>query len=366
MSFIVSGLALLLALLLLATGVAIYFWQEAKGGLRLWRSMDARKKSFSQRKDEKNSPQEILALEVVLETCSRYQKEQRVCEEGFLPETLHLISQIARIYYPDAKAPMDKARIGNLLSAFLAMNHQVLDMLEIPGLEKLTQFRLREVLPDYAGNKKGVGFVPKFLKHRLRLLIVRALWVQWNLFVGEAAIKVYGEHRADEVPEPETLLSELDALQDETNLLLPEDIREIVKTSRKNILYAVKPLSVAEVKAIYISLTQNIARAWHPQSSRPLYEVRVYDLLKSLADYLEWAGSLSKKPVLNKMLGLRLSYLISVKEVALPFANNKIFDWVKKYQMGRAAKWSKTMFSLAVISSETPVITRQTLHDRTH
>jgi hypothetical protein len=99
------------------------------------------------------------------------------------------------------------------------------------------------------------------------------------------------------------------------------------------------------VKAIYISLTQNIARAWHPQSSRPLYEVRAYDLLKSLADYLEWAGSLSKKPVLNKMLGLRLSYLMGVKEVALPFGNIKIFDWLKKYQIGRAAKWSKTIFT---------------------
>jgi hypothetical protein len=96
------------------------------------------------------------------------------------------------------------------------------------------------------------------------------------------------------------------------------------------------------VKPIYILLAENIAWVWHPESAAPLYEVRVYDLLKS--GYLEWVGNLGQKPVLNKMLGLRLSHLTGVKEVAMPFADNKLFDWIKKYQVGRAAKWSKTIF----------------------
>ena len=28
----------------------------------------------------------------------------------------------------------------------------------------------------------------------------------------------------------------------------------------------------------------------------------------------------------------------------LPFSDNKLIDWIKKYQVGRAAKWSKTIF----------------------
>ncbi len=28
----------------------------------------------------------------------------------------------------------------------------------------------------------------------------------------------------------------------------------------------------------------------------------------------------------------------------MPFADNKLFDWIKKYQVGRAAKWSRTIF----------------------
>ncbi len=134
----------------------------------------------------------------------------------------------------------------------------------------------------------------------------------------------------------------MDQLQDELDPSLPDEVREVVETSRKNILFSLKPLPWAEVKYLYISLAENISRVWHPQSSAPLYEVRVYDLLKS--GYLEWVGNLSRKPVLNKMLGLRLSYLIKAREVAVPFAESKLFDWAKKYQVGRAAKWSKTIF----------------------
>ena len=335
-----------LAGLMLAGCGVVFFWQEGRGIFCLWRSMDARQKQFEHRKCENISFQESQALEVVLETCSRYQGKKLFYEEGlrFLPDTLRLISQVATIYYPDEKAPMEKARIGNVLSAFLEVNRQILDMLEIPGLERLTQFRLREVMPGFEANKKNSGpsFIPAFFKLRVRLMTVRALWVQWMLFVGESAIKVYGEHLADEIPEPETLLDEMDQLQDEADLSLPDEVREIVERSRKKILFAVKPLPSKEVKSIYISLAENIAQVWHPESAAPLYEVQVYDLLKS--GYLEWIGNLGQKPVLNKMLGLRLSHLTGVKEVAMPFADNKLFDWIKEYQVGRAAKWSKTIF----------------------
>jgi len=346
MSLSELGVMALLAGLILAGVVAVFFWQQCRGIFCLWRSMNA--KQFEHRKCENISSQESQAIEVVLETCSRYQREKLFYEEGlrFLPDTLSLISQVAAIYYPDEKAPMEKARIGNVLSAFLEVNRQILDMLETPGLERLTQFRLREVIPDFETNKKNSGpsFVPDFFKRRIRLMMMRVLWAKWMLFVGESAIKVYGEHRADEIPEPESLLDEMDQLQDELDLSLPDEVRDIVDTSRKKILFSVKPLPWVEVKLIYISLAENIARIWHPDSPAPFYEVRIYDLLNSLAGYLEWAGQLNRKPVLNKMLGLRLSYLTGAREVAVPFAESKLFDWAKKYQVGRAAKWSKTIF----------------------
>lgn len=320
----------------------------AKGFLQIWKSMNARQEQVEQRKDESVSPDEIQALKLVLETCASYRSQKSSGQEElrFLPDTLSLVERIAAIYYPNEKAPMEKARLGNVFTALLEINRQVLEVLELPGLEMLTQFRLREVHPAVAENKNNAdqsGWVPGFILRRVRLRVIRVLWVQWHLLVGEAAIKVYAEHQVDEVIEPETLLEEMDQLQEE-ELPLPSEVRGIVEASRKNILFSIKPLPWVKVKPLYISLAENIARFWHPHSSEPLYEVRVYDLLKSLSGYLEWTGQLSQKPVLNKMLGLRVSHLTGAREVALPFSDNKLFDWIKKYQVGRAAKWSKTIF----------------------
>jgi hypothetical protein len=331
--------------LIIAGCIAGFFWQGSHGIIRLWQFMEARKKQFEEKRGL--SAQESQAIDLVLETCSDCRKKNFSSEADFrfFPDTLHLISQIASIYYPDEKVPAEKARIGKVLAAFLEMNQKLLSMLELPGLEELTQFRLREVLPGFEANNKNnsLQFIPTFITHRVRMMLVRMLQVQWMLLVGEAAIKVYGEHQADEVPEPETLLDEMDQLKDETDFSLPDEISGIVETSRKKILFSLKPLPWAEAKSIYILLAKNIARSWHPESSAPLYEVRIYDLLQSLAGYLEWTGNLSRKPVLNKMLGLRVSHLIRAREVTVPFTDNKLFDWAKKYQVDRAAKWSRTL-----------------------
>jgi hypothetical protein len=323
-------------------------FNQAIGVLTLWRFMTDRQKQFQQRKEKSTSPEESRALKLVLETCARYRSQKSSGQEElrFLPDTLSLVARIAAIYYPNEKAPMEKARLGNVFTTLLEINRQVLAVLELPGLEMLTQFRLREVHPAVAENKNNAdesGWIPDFILHRVRLRVIRVLWVQWLLLVGEAAIKVYAEHQVDEVIEPETLLEEMGQLQEEEHPL-PSEVRGIVEASRKNILFSIKPLPWVKVKPLYISLAENIARFWHPHSSEPLYEVRVYDLLKSLSGYLEWTGQLSQKPVLNKMLGLRVSHLTGAREVALPFSDNKLFDWIKKYQVGRAVKWSKTIF----------------------
>ena len=319
----------------------------ARGFIHIWKSMDARQKQIEQRKNESISHEESQALKLVLETCANYRSQKNSYQEKlrFLPDTLSLVTRIASIYYPNEKVPLEKARIGNVFTALLEINRSVLEVLELPGLEMLTQFRLREVHPAVAANnnEERSGWIPGFILRRVRLRVIRVLWVQWLLLVGEAAIKVYAEHQADEVIEPETLLEEMDQLQEE-ELALPSEVRGIVEASRKNILFSIKPLPWVKVKPLYISLAENIARFWHPHSSEPLYEVRVYDLLKSLSGYLEWTGQLSQKPVLNKMLGLRVSHLTGAREVALPFSDNKLFGWIEKYQVGRAAKWSKTIF----------------------
>ncbi|MZH02411.1 MAG: hypothetical protein F3745_03150 [Nitrospinae bacterium] len=256
-----------------------------------------------------------------------------------------MIERIAAIYCPNEKKPLEKARIGNVFAALLEINRQVLEVLELPGLGALTQFRLCEVIPQISENNssKRSGWIPDSIVYHVQLRVIRLLWVQWILLVGEASIKVYAEHQPDEVIEAETLLDEMDQLQEE-ELPLSDEVRSLVEESRKNILLSVKPLPWLKVKPIYASLVESIARFWHPNSSNPLYEVKIYNLLKSLSGYLEWAGKLGQKPVLNKMLGLRVSHLTGARELTIPFSDNKFFGWVQKYQVGQAAKWSRTIF----------------------
>lgn len=325
-----------------------FFWKEGNGVLRFWFLMHSRQIDLERRKKEDISPQERESIESVLKVCSYYQKEKFAKEEdlNFFSSTVCLLNRIASIYNPEDDDPINRARIGKVLSAFQQMNQKILTMIETSDLKALTQFRLKEGVPgiNEKSSQGGFSLVPSFIERRLRVMVIRALWIQWLLLVAETAIQIYGEQPVDETPDPESLLEEMDQLKEDADLSLPDEVREIVETSRKKILFSVKPLPWVETKSIYTLLTENIARAWHPESPAPLYEVRVYDLLKSLAGYLEWAGQLSQKPVLNKMLGLRLSHLKGAKNITFPFAENKLFDWLEQYQVGRAAKWSKTMF----------------------
>jgi hypothetical protein len=43
-----------------------------------------------------------------------------------------------------------------------------------------------------------------------------------------------------------------------------------------------------------------------------------------------------------------------VREVVLPFSDNKLFDRIKKYQDGRAAKWSKII--LKTLQKKQPTV----------
>jgi hypothetical protein len=59
-----------------------------------------------------------------------------------LPDTLTLVTRIASIYYTNEKAPMEKIRLGNVFTALLKINRQVMEVLELTGLKMLTQFSL--------------------------------------------------------------------------------------------------------------------------------------------------------------------------------------------------------------------------------
>ena len=59
-----------------------------------------------------------------------------------MPDTLTLVARIASIYYPNEKAPIEKSRLGNVFTALLEINRQVMEVLELTGLKMLAQFSL--------------------------------------------------------------------------------------------------------------------------------------------------------------------------------------------------------------------------------
>jgi hypothetical protein len=91
-------------------------------------------------------------------------------------------------------------------------------------------------------------------------------------------------------------------------------------------------------------LTDQIARYYHSDSVAYIYETRVCDLLKSAVDSLDGVDQLGQKSVLNKILKIRILKMTQVKDLVLPLGQNKVIEWVNKYQVGGIAKWSHTLY----------------------
>jgi hypothetical protein len=133
-------------------------------------------------------------------------------------------------------------------------------------------------------------------------------------------------------------------LLDEPETQLPEGVKLIVESSKKKIIFSTTVISWRMVEQIYLTLTDQIARYYHSDSAASIYEVRICDLLKSVADSLEGVTRLGQKPVLNKILKIRISQMTQVKDLALPLWQSKVMEWVSKYQVGGIAKWSHTLY----------------------
>ena len=176
-------------------------------------------------------------------------------------------------------------------------------------------------------------------------MVVRSLLVQWLLLVGEASLKVYGDNSIDEEDvEAEEILAGWDCLHAEVEVPLSGNVQQIVEPMKKGILFSTTSISWKKAGENYFSLVDQIARHYHSESTFPIYEVRVFDLLKSVSDSLEQIGRLTQKPVLKKILKIRITQLTQAKTMALPFGEYRIFDWMSRYQVGRIAKWSHTLY----------------------
>ena len=240
----------------------------------------------------------------------------------------------------------------DVLEALQEANQKILHVIHLPQVEYVTQFRVAHIFKNYktspnnsrdTGPSKS-GIKSRLLKPLILKWVVRSLLIQWVLLVGEAALKVYGGDKEEGGVEAEAVLADLENLPDAPDIPLPESVKKIVESSKKKIVFSPTEIPWRKVGQIYFILTDQIARHYHSDSTFPIYEARVCDLLKSVADFLEGVTRLGQKPVLNKILKIRISRLTQAKDLALPFGQNKISEWVNKYQVGGIAKWSHTLY----------------------
>ena len=141
--------------------------------------------------------------------------------------------------------------------------------------------------------------------------------------------------KKDEEISPEGLLGDMDALPDQKEFQetgLTGEVKERVDASRKALLFHLGTMSWQEARQRYDSLVKDIARIHHPQSEQPVYEARLYDLLIGFSRFAEQVVNLNTKPVINKMLKLRLSHLLKVKDAANWALENQLVDLARKYK----------------------------------
>jgi len=297
------------------------------------------------------SEKEQQAIKETLLACERL-RNVSFKEWDFKSTTLSLIKKIAFIYHPNATAPIEQARLGDILDALQEAYQKILHVIHLPQVEYVTQFRVIQIFDSYKTSSKNPkktgsnksGIKKRLLESLILKCVIKSLLIQWVLLVGEAALEVYGGNQEEGVVEAEAILAELEKLPDAPDITVPENVKTIIDSSKKKIVFSPTVIPWQKIGQIYFILTEQIARYYHSDSTFPIYEVRVCDLLKSVADSLEGVARLGQKPVLNKILKIRVSKLTQAKDIALPLGQNKILEWVNKYQVGGIAKWSHTLY----------------------
>ena len=334
-------------LLFIVFGLIFFLWVSFKdqlyGGYRLFTFSKKRLGALKERSAQSQSETEQQAIKEIFLSIDGL-NVARLTEWEFKVQTLYLIEKIASIYHPNVLRPMEQARLAEIFEALKEASQKVLSLVHLPGVEFLTRFRVSQFFENSKGSSGKSPGVFSFMILKIEERVLKSILAQWQLLVGESAIRVYSETSLDEEVEAEEILSEWDRLQEEPDPPLSENVQQIAESSKKEILFSVTSISWKRAGRIYFNLADQIARHYHPDSEFPIYEMRVCDLLKSVSGFLEGLGQRGQNPVLNKILKIRISQLTQAKEIALPLGENKLLEWTNRYQVGRIAKWSHTLF----------------------
>jgi hypothetical protein len=344
----------------------------------------SRLQNLKERATATTDPIERTSLNAITERCEALRGRWVLGEAdlALIKNTRSLVREIAELYHPQSTQPLAEARIEKILNAFLEMKTHILQLTQLRGIREWTRFRLRHLvwLSEAWARKtqweqtptvktvRRIKLIPivKWIYTALRSLdlvfwslkmavfflydiVFKVFLIRWYLLVGETAIRVYSDREKDEEISPEDLLEDMDALPDQKEFEetgLTGKVKEQVDASRNALLFHLGSMSWQEARQRYDGLVKDIARIHHPQSERPLYEARLYDLLIGFSRFAEQVVNLNTKPVINKMLKIRLSHLLKVKDAANWALENQLVDLARKYKVGTAVKYSALIYKV--------------------
>lgn len=338
----------------------------------------SRLRDLEKQKEDSTDPSIKRALDAVIEHCQALRRQWILREPDLeiAKNTRRLVEKIAFLHHPQSRSPLMEARLGGLLEAFIELKNRIVVFSEMKGVRTFTQFRLRHVHTlSRAWEKKeqwrqsSAGrafsrFKPLFewayflirfmdvtfwtfkaLGYILHDIVLKVLLVRWYLTVGELAIGVYSECPGELELPADDLLQQLSSIPDqETPSELPSGIREIADASRKALMFKMSSLEWDQAKEVYFSLVKDVAAHYFPGEDEPLFEVKIYPLMMAVSRLSDQAASIRDKPVLNKLLGVRVSHLLLAKDAMDFIRESELGVWLKKYPIGRFVKISRLLY----------------------
>jgi hypothetical protein len=372
------GLAALLILFVAWIGV------KGFGLLQLFQFNRAQLKKLARNHEAVADPVMKKSLAAVIGPCSLLNSRWVLREDDLYvgKNTQQMVTAVALACHPKSPLPVGEARIGKLLSACIEVKDTVNVLTQNPGIHLLTKFRLRHVLVLAKAWKKkeawerspagravarlkvipvirwvyysirfmDVGFwAARMSRHLVYNFAFKIILVRWYLLVGDLALKIYVEGKSSEATPNENSFSELEGLpEQDVPGELSEPVRALVAESRKAILFNIGALEQKEVTAIYMGLVRAIARHHHSESNAPLYEACLYDLMLGVVRLADWVGSIRSLPVFNKLLDLRVSHFLTVKNAAGYLKDSQVLDWFQKYKLGQVFRFSNLLHKVVL------------------
>ena len=328
------------------------------------------------------------ALNAIANQCTKLNSKWILKESDLdiAGNTYRLLRVIAALYHPESRTPVEEARIRKVLQACLELKDRLLGISKWRGAHKLTQFRLRHILflseawrikeqwKEWAlvkflirHNLYGLFqwffflircvdltfWAMKMLIYIIHDLVFKVFLVHWYLMIGELATKVYqdSKEKPDEESEIEAknLMEDFESIPESDPLGksdLPDKIQNISNASRKELLFHVGSLNWEQTRANYIRLVEEIALSHYPQSDQSLYETTLFDLLMSGVRFLETLAAIQNYPFVHRLLDLRVTHILLVKDTADFLKDNQFLSWVKKRKLNYVFKYSYLLFQV--------------------